>query len=155
MLTNLTIFSPMPKHHSRPLRFLTSLLVGLAAMVAVAQDPAPPMQIQPNAPDSHVVVKGDTLWDISAKFLKQPWRWPEIWRLNRDQIKNPHWIYPGQIVYLDRNAIGGPRLSLTPPGGGVSGGGEDRPTIRIGPQIRAEAREASAIPSILPSGVAK
>jgi len=156
MLTNRTIFSPMPKHHSRPLRFLTSLLVGLAAAVAVAQDPTPPIQIQPNAPDSHVVVKGDTLWDISGKFLKQPWRWPEIWRLNRDQIKDPHWIYPGQIVYLDRNAVGGPRLSLTPPGGvggNGSGSGEDRPTIRIGPQIRAEARGAAAIPSILPSDI--
>ena len=153
MLTNRTIFSPMPKHHSRPLRFLTSLLVGMAAAVAVAQDPTPPIQIQPNAPDSHIVAKGDTLWDISGKFLKQPWRWPEIWRLNRDQIKNPHWIYPGQIVYLDRNALGGPRLSLTPPGSGGIGGGEDRPTIRIGPQIRSEAREAAAIPSILPSDI--
>ena len=142
----------MPKH---PLRFLTSLLVSLAAAAAVAQDPTPPIQIQSNAPDSHVVVKGDTLWDISGKFLKQPWRWPEIWRLNRDQIKNPHWIYPGQIVYLDRNAIGGPLLSMTPPGrgGNGSGSGEDRPTIRIGPQIRAEAREAAAIPSILPSDI--
>ena len=152
MLTNRTIFSPMPKHHSRPLRLLTSLLVGLAAVVAVAQAPTPPIQIQPNAPDSHVVVKGDTLWGISGKFLKQPWRWPEIWRLNRDQIKNPHWIYPGQIVYLDRNAVGGPRLSMTPPGSG-SGGVEDRPTIRIGPQIRAEARGAAAIPSILPADI--
>ena len=150
MLTNRTIFSPMPKHHSRPLRFLTSWLVGLAAMVAVAQAPTPPIQIQPNAPDSHVVVKGDTLWGISGKFLKQPWRWPEVWRMNRDQIKNPHLIYPGQIVYLDRNAVGGPRLSMTAPG---SGGVEDRPTVRVGPQIRAEAREAAAIPSILPSDI--
>ena len=150
MLTNRTIFSPMPKHHLRPLRFLTSWLVGLAAMVAVAQAPTPPIQIQPNAPDSHVVVKGDTLWGISGKFLKQPWRWPEVWRMNRDQIKNPHLIYPGQIVYLDRNAVGGPRLSMTAPG---SGGVEDRPTVRVGPQIRAEAREAAAIPSILPSDI--
>ena len=150
MLTNRTIFSPMPKHHLRPLRFLTSWLVGLAAMVAVAQAPTPPIQIQPNAPDSHVVVKGDTLWGISGKFLKQPWRWPEVWRMNRDQIKNPHLIYPGQIVYLDRNAVGGPRLSMTAPG---SGGVEDRPTVRVGPQIRAEAREAAASPSILPSDI--
>ena len=154
MLTNRTLFSPMTtlKPNALPLRLVTSLLVGLAAMVAVAQTPTPPTtaaEIQPNAPDSHVVVKGDTLWGISGKFLKQPWRWPEVWRLNRDQIKNPHWIYPGQIIYLDRNALGGPRLSLTRPGSGV----EDRPTIRIGPQIRAEAREAAAIPSILPSDI--
>lgn len=150
MLTNRTLFSPMPtfKPHPRPLRLVTSMLVGLAAMVAVAQSPTPPIQIQPNAPDSHVVVKGDTLWGISGKFLKQPWRWPELWRLNRDQIKNPHWIYPGQIVYLDRNAVGGPRLSLTAPSRA-----EDRPTVRVGPQIRSEAREAAAIPSILPSDI--
>ena len=150
MLTNRTIFLPMPKLSSRPLRYLTSLLVSFAAMVAVAQAPTPPIQIQLNAPDSHVVVRGDTLWGISGKFLKQPWRWPDIWRLNRDQIKNPHWIYPGRIVYLDRNAVGGPRLSMTPPG---SIGVGDRPIVRIGPQIRAEAREAAAIPSILPSDI--
>ena len=148
MLTNRTLFSPLPKHPSRPLRFLASLLLGLAAMVAVAQAPTPPIQIQADAPDRHVVVRGDTLWGISGKFLKQPWRWPEVWRLNRDQIKNPHWIYPGQIIYLDRNAVGGPRLSLTPPLAA-----EERPTLRIGPQIRAEAREAKAIPSILPSDI--
>ena len=150
MLTNRTLFSPMPtfKPKPRPQRLVTSLLVGLAAMVAVAQTPTPPVQIQANAPDSHTVVKGDTLWDISGKFLKQPWRWPEVWRMNRDQIKNPHWIYPGQIIYLDRNAVGGPRLSTTAPGGA-----EDRPTIRLGPQIRAEAREAAAIPSIKPSDI--
>lgn len=124
------------------------MLVGLAAMVAVAQAPTPPIQIQDNAPDRHIVVRGDTLWGISGKFLKQPWRWPEVWRLNRDQIKNPHWIYPGQIIYLDRNAVGGPRLSLTAPLAA-----EERPTLRIGPQIRAEAREATAIPSILPSDI--
>ena len=148
MLTNRTLFSPLPKHQSRPSRFLASLLLGLAAMVAVAQAPTPPIQIQADAPDRHVVVRGDTLWGISGKFLKQPWRWPEVWRLNRDQIKNPHWIYPGQIIYLDRNAVGGPRLSLTPPLAA-----EERPTLRIGPHIRAEAREAKAIPSILPSDI--
>ena len=61
MLTNRTIFLPMPKLSSRPLRYLTSLLVSFAAMVAVAQAPTPPIQIQLNAPDSHVVVRGDTL----------------------------------------------------------------------------------------------
>ncbi len=154
MLTNRTLFSSMPtvKPNARPVPFVASMLMGLAAMVAVAQSPdapTPPIQIQANAPDSHIVVRGDTLWGISGKFLKQPWRWPDIWRLNRDQIKHPHWIYPGQIIYLDRNAAGGPRLSLTAPGGAV----EVRPTLRIGPQIRAEAREAAAIPSILPSDI--
>jgi LysM domain len=149
MLTNRSTFLPQLAFAVRPRRIFTTLLASLAAAVAVAQAPATPVQLQENAPDRHVVVKGDTLWGISSKFLKSPWRWPEVWRFNKDQIKNPHLIYPGQTVYLDRNAVGGPRLSLTPPGGQSA----ERPTVVIGPQIRAEAREAQAIPSILPSDI--
>jgi nucleoid-associated protein YgaU len=110
------------------------LTLALAVPAAWAQQPDPRrdgnvVQLQPDAPDSYVVQKGDTLWGISAKFLREPWRWPEIWRLNKDQIRNPHLIYPGEIVRLDR-ATG--TLSLD----------------RLEPRVRAERLATEAIPTI-------
>lgn len=95
-----------------------------------------------NAPDQHKVVRGDTLWDISGKFLEHPWCWPQVWGLNRDQIRDPHWIYPGQIVYFDRAAG---RLRLGNPTG-ASAADE-----RISPRVRIEGLGADAIQAI-PSG---
>lgn len=107
------------------------MALGATSALAAGQ-----VTIADNAPDSYVVKKGDTLWGISGVFLKQPWRWPEVWKLNRDQIRNPHWIYPGQVIVLDR-ATG--TLSL---GKSVSGG-----TERLSPQIY-ETDSASPIASI-------
>jgi len=69
------------------------------------------ININTNHPEQYTVVKGDTLWDISGKFLKDPWQWPLIWE-NTPQIKNPHLIYPGDIVYFSI-VNGKPRLSLS------------------------------------------
>lgn len=95
----------------------------------------------PNAPDQHLVVRGDTLWGISGKFLQQPWCWPQVWGMNRDQIRNPHWIYPGQIVYFDRVAG---RLRL----GSPTGAGGATQTVHLSPQIRIEGLGQDAIPAI-------
>ena len=89
-------------------RIISALILAVTAVCASAADP---LQLVDNPPDRHIVVKGDTLWGISGKFLKQPWRWPEIWQMNRDQIKNPHLIYPGDVVLLDMSS-GSPRLRL-------------------------------------------
>ena len=90
-----------------------------------------------DAPDTYTIVRGDTLWDIAGRFLKKPWRWPEIWQVNRDQIRNPHWIYPGQTIVLDR-VTGTMRL------GGAGGAGG---TVKLSPQVRIET-DREAIPSI-------
>lgn len=63
--------------------------------VAVAQD----VSVRSDHPDEYIVVKGDTLWDISGRFLDKPWQWPAIWQAN-PQIENPHLIYPGDVVSL-------------------------------------------------------
>ncbi|NTV68589.1 MAG: LysM peptidoglycan-binding domain-containing protein [Azonexaceae bacterium] len=89
-------------------RIISALILAVTAACASA---AEPLTLVDNPPDRHIVVKGDTLWGISGKFLKQPWRWPEIWQMNKEEIKNPHWIYPGDIILLDTSS-GSPRLRM-------------------------------------------
>lgn len=91
-------------------RIISALFLCISTTVALAQSQRP-LELVPDAPDRHIVVKGDTLWGISSKFLKDPYRWPEIWRLNDEQIRNPHRIYPGQVVLLDRSGTD-PQLKL-------------------------------------------
>lgn len=81
-------------------RIISALLLAFAAHVAHA---AQPLQLADDAPDRHTVTRGDTLWSLATRFLKEPYRWPEIWRYNRDQLKNPHRLYPGDILVLDRS----------------------------------------------------
>jgi hypothetical protein len=120
-----------------PVRQLVVSLALLLATPALADS----LELQDNAPDQYVVVKGDTLWDISGRFLKDPWRWPQIWNMNREEIKNPHWIYPGDRVVLDRSGKE-PRLSL------VKGGDNGMRTVKLSPGVRATDIGDEAVPAI-------
>jgi hypothetical protein len=107
-----------------------------AAPAAIAESTQSPLR--EDHPDSYVVVKGDTLWGISGRFLKSPWLWPEVWHAN-PQIENPHLIYPGdtvRLVYIDGKA----RLTVER--------GEASRTVKLSPGVRATPLESpiSAIP---------
>jgi len=104
-----------------------------------------------DAPSEYTVVKGDTLWGIAGRFLKDPWKWPHIWQMNQDQIKNPHLIYPGDVVRLDREAL---RLSIASGGAGGAAGGMGGSSVeaasnvvKLDPRVRIEPLQ-TAIPSI-------
>ena len=119
---------------------MRQLVISLALLLATPVL-ADTLKLQDNAPDKYVVVKGDTLWDISGKFLKDPWRWPQIWNMNREEIKNPHWIYPGDLVVLDRSGKE-PRLSL------VKGDKSGMTTVKLSPGERITEIGSEAIPPI-------
>ena len=105
-----------------------------------AQAGVPLSELVANAPDTYTVKRGDTLWDISKLFLKSPWRWPELWGMNLQQIRNPHLIYPGQMLYLDKSN-GRARLRMGQPVGGDG-------TVKLSPRVRSEMLGDGAIASI-------
>ena len=123
-------------------------VAALFSLSAAVSAQAADCTFRPNAPDQHTVVRGDTLWGISGTFLEHPWCWPQVWGMNRAEIANPHWIYPGQIVYFDRK---NGRLSLTKPGSGD--GSEGLGTTRLSPQVRTEGMGNDAIASISMSAI--
>jgi len=103
--------------------FLLFVFLGSTfASIASADDIA----LKANHPNRYVVVKGDTLWDISARFLETPWRWPEVWSFN-PQIKNPHLIYPGDVVSITYDDQGKPILRVE----------RGTATVKMSPKVRA------------------
>ncbi len=113
------------------LKQILAVVAGFTVAVAVFAADA---ELRDDHPDTYIVQKGDTLWDISGRFLKQPWLWPEIWQAN-PQVANPHLIYPGDklnLVYVDGHA----RLIMGSPEGG------------FGPRVRRESLDeaVTAIP---------
>ena len=108
----------------------------------VAQKGVPIGELAPNAPDVYTVKRGDTLWAISGIYLLRPWRWPELWGMNLQQIRNPHLIFPGQKLYLEKKD-GYARLRTSP-------GDADKETVRLSPRTRYESLAGAALPTLPP-----
>jgi LysM domain len=155
----------MVKQLCKSIIALAFLLPG--SLLGQAPGASTPLAIRPDAPDRYVVVPGDTLWGISQRYTDSPWRWPELWNMNRDQIRNPHLIYPGYVILLDREKG---RLTIAAPGTDPKTGAPMDPgsapgaaptatpgvpagTVKLGPRVRAESLARQEIPSIPPSAI--
>jgi hypothetical protein len=115
----------------------------------VAQAGVPLSELAPDAPDQYTVKRGDTLWAISGMFLKSPWRWPELWGMNMEEVHNPHLIYPGQQLVLEK-VDGRARLRVR----GGPGGDEPIETVRVSPRVRVEPLpDGGAIPTLQPNAI--
>ena len=127
--------------HQQWRKSITTLAFVLGSAFAagtLAQAPKSPLALKADAPDRYTVVSGDTLWSIAQRFTDSPWRWSELWSMNKDEIKNPHRIYPGNVIVLDRA-----RGQLT----------MDAGTVKLSPHVRAESTARAVIPSIPPSAI--
>jgi hypothetical protein len=151
---------------------LVFFLISGALSAQPAKLPSAPLALKQDAPDRYVVVPGDTLWGISGRYTDSPWRWPELWGMNKEQIQNPHLIYPGYVILLDRArgrlTIGAPgtlgtaapdTTSSAAPGGAaapapgpaVSTAPRAPGVVRLSPRARGETLVKEVIPSI-PAG---
>lgn len=133
-----------------------TLSAGMLPLASVAQDSqrtiatGSGIPLTENAPDEYVVKRGDTLWDISKVFLREPWYWPEIWYVN-PQVQNPHLIYPGdklKLVYIE----GQPRVTLAERG--AEGGAGVK---RLSPSVHRDplSQAITAIPYEVVAGFAQ
>jgi hypothetical protein len=141
------------------------LLLGFLAVCAPLA--ADVVDLKPDRPERYVVQKGDTLWDISKRFLRDPWRWASVWKIN-EQIKNPHLIYPGDVILLTY-VDGQPQLTVergVPPAPEVVTGAapevveepagetpDGMKVVRLKPRAYTERIE-DAIPTIGPDVIA-
>ena len=108
---------------------------------AAAHAGVPVGELAAGAPPRYEVRKGDTLWHIAGLYLKRPWNWPDLWGMNLERIRNPHWIFPGQVLVL---TIVNGRATLSLEGQGSI------PTVRVEPGVQYEALPATGIPTIDP-----
>jgi len=138
---------------------ITALAFFAISAATLAQAPSAPLTLRPDAPDRYVVVPGDTLWSIAQRYTDSPWRWPELWGLNKDEIRNPHLIYPGYVIVLDRArgrlSIGGEPTRGEPTGAPTGAPAQARTpsgAVKLGPRARVESLAKEEIPSI-PSSV--
>jgi len=109
----------------------------------VAQAGVPLSELAPNAPDQYTVKRGDTLWGISGMYLKSAWRWPELWGMNMQEVRNPHRIYPGQMLVLEKSD-GRARLRVAGQADGEPG------TVRLSPRTRVEPLADTSLPTLKP-----
>lgn len=127
--------------HDQQRKSIIKLFFVLASALlpwANAQVPKAPLALKPDAPERYTVQPGDTLWSIAERFTDSPWRWSELWNLNRDQIRNPHRIYPGNVIVLDRARA---QLALA------------AETVLLSPRVRAESTGYEAVPAIPPAAI--